>query len=69
MAENTHTFEQGEKFNGRQPDETILIREVRKHTVVWDYIVNGGKLGRNTIEKKTARKFIKSGHWKVPLLE
>jgi len=64
MATNTHTFSKGETFDGMIEDETITIQEVNEHTIVWDYIVNGETLGRNTIEKETARLFVKSGTWK-----
>jgi hypothetical protein len=64
MATNTHTFEQGETFDGQQSDEEIVIRRVREHTVTWDYKVDGKTLGRSTEEKEVCRKFIQYGHWK-----
>jgi hypothetical protein len=67
MLENTHTFTEGETFDGNVADETIVIREVREHTIVWDYIVNGDTIGRNTTEKEKARTFVRCGHWKEPV--
>jgi len=67
MPRNNHTFRQGETFNGTVEDETIVIREVREHTVVWDYQVNGKTLNRSPIEKEKARTYIQSGYWNKPL--
>lgn len=69
MPENTHTFEQGETFNGQLPDETIEVRQINEHTIVFDYIINGEINGRNTIEKTKARTFIRCGTWKPQLTE
>lgn len=69
MPENTHTFEQGEQFDGQIPDETIIIRQVNEHTIVWDYIVDGETVGRNTTEKSTARTYVQCGIWKEPVTE
>jgi hypothetical protein len=64
---NTHEFEKGERFNTQIDDETIVIRDVREHTVIWDYQVDGETIGRRQMEKKRARKYIQSGHWKEPV--
>lgn len=68
VVTNTHTFEQGETFKGQIDDEEITIRDVRDHTIVWDYIVNGETIGRNTMGKDRARSYIQYGFWK-PLPE
>jgi len=69
MVENTHTFEQGETFDGQLEDETIVIREVRQHTIVWDYIVDSETIGRNTTETDKARTFVRCGIWKEPIAQ
>jgi hypothetical protein len=69
MAQNTHTFEIGEEFNGQVDDERMVIRGVTDNTVTYDYHVEGERIVRNTIEKETARTLIQHGAWKVPLTE
>jgi len=66
MVENNHTFSfsQGEQFNGMVDDETIIVIQVDKHTIVWDYTVNGRTIGRNRTEKEKARTFVRCGTWK-----
>lgn len=66
MPRNTHTFGQDERFDGQLNDEEIVIREVREHTVVWDYVVDGEILGRNTTEKERARTMLRTGVWREP---
>jgi hypothetical protein len=64
MAENTYTFHEGERFDGQFDDETIIVREVRTHTIVRDYVVDGDTIGRNTIAKDRAQKYVQFRYWK-----
>jgi hypothetical protein len=66
MPENTHQFEIGETFDGDQRDERIEIVGVGENTVTWDYYVDGGRLGRRTVEKSTARTLLRTGMWREP---
>jgi hypothetical protein len=69
MAQNTHTFEIGEEFNGQVDDERMVIRGITDNTVTYDYHVEGERIVRNTIEKRKARMLIQYGTWKKLLTE
>lgn len=64
MVENTHTFVNDERFDGQLPDEEIHVIQVKSHTIVWDYIVDGDRIGRREQPISECRTFVQSGVWK-----